>query len=677
MPQTPRKPKLTSEKTPTRTIQSNEEFPRSPGSIYRGSTISIKTTTQKDNAVTQATPGVMARINQTELKERESQQSLRSAANTARHTPTISLPRSSRFRQKGIYNFDGAMSLEQEDPKDEGEVFVDSQSQCLLPGLPPTIQGSKTSSHISLSQPLYPAASKACSIGTLGGVLKKDGKSKVPKKTRRSSRPVLKSEAMTRCAGKVSDLRKFFERSSIRGSSPAPSKGFWQNRDRDKPEINVKKRVARNILTASTTTLETQVAPLERILTPELTTQISTDDFSCNFAEALGDAEASKLRVNLDADVDGSHENPTLKQESPVKSRIQQFECLEQNSPVASLVPSARAKSYNANLHTPSKVKGKGVKQSETDATRHPFKQRSAELWRRISNPFTRSADTWGSSSDDDEKANSSTVDDTDARPQPAHRRVRYRRSRLFGYHLYRTSEVIHSSADSSHSELGINTDDELVATFRNEAPSTYQSMRRTFPFLARMSESLGGVEEFNDFGLDGTVLSKATRCRDKPASDEASQGLNDAQSDAKPISKTASQQTTAERKRRRLEEKKLRREQREKKRIDKAKAKGKAKDTGADDGDNSENNEQGKGKGKESDGKKKESSWSKKTSSGFVVRQINDVKLRHPKPRRPGQVRKIVNMYKEKASSGIKLGKGSGVGSTHAAGTSAEEGGN
>lgn len=45
-------------------------------------------------------------------------------------------------------------------------------------------------------------------------------------------------------------------------------------------------------------------------------------------------------------------------------------------------------------------------------------------------------------------------------------------------------------------------------------------------------------------------------------------------------------------------------------------------------------------------------------------MRQVNDVKLRHPKPRRPGQVKKIVNMYREKASSGIKFGKGSGIGS-------------
>ncbi|OTA70773.1 hypothetical protein K449DRAFT_380846 [Hypoxylon sp. EC38] len=141
---------------------------------------------------------------------------------------------------------------------------------------------------------------------------------------------------------------------------------------------------------------------------------------------------------------------------------------------------------------------------------------------------------------------------------------------------------------------------------------------------------------------------------------------------DPSTLSKVATQQTTSGRKRRRLEEKELRQKERGAKREERTKAKGKEKEPGAG---HDENNGQGtgdtldKGKGKDTGGKKKERSWSTKTASGFVVRQINDIKLKHPKPRRPGQVKKIVNMYKEKSTSGIRLGKGSGVSSGSGAG--------
>lgn len=61
---------------------------------------------------------------------------------------------------------------------------------------------------------------------------------------------------------------------------------------------------------------------------------------------------------------------------------------------------------------------------------------------------------------------------------------------------------------------------------------------------------------------------------------------------------------------------------------------------------------------------KKKDRSWSKKTESGFVVRHANVEKIREPKPRRPDQVKKLVNLYREKSNSYrmlSRLGKGSG----------------
>lgn len=60
-----------------------------------------------------------------------------------------------------------------------------------------------------------------------------------------------------------------------------------------------------------------------------------------------------------------------------------------------------------------------------------------------------------------------------------------------------------------------------------------------------------------------------------------------------------------------------------------------------------------------------KERAWTAKTESGFAVRHANLDAIQEPKPRRPGQVKKIVNMYKDKASSMRSLGR-TGGGACH-----------
>ena len=53
-----------------------------------------------------------------------------------------------------------------------------------------------------------------------------------------------------------------------------------------------------------------------------------------------------------------------------------------------------------------------------------------------------------------------------------------------------------------------------------------------------------------------------------------------------------------------------------------------------------------------------KERSWSKVTASGFMVREAG-ADLQEPKPFRPGQVKKIVNLYKDKSSSFLRVVSG------------------
>lgn len=71
-----------------------------------------------------------------------------------------------------------------------------------------------------------------------------------------------------------------------------------------------------------------------------------------------------------------------------------------------------------------------------------------------------------------------------------------------------------------------------------------------------------------------------------------------------------------------------------------------------------------------------RERSWSNITASGFMVREAG-ADLQQPKPCRPGQVKKIVNLYKDKSSSFLRIVSGSqkdGPGDDASAAAPAEE---
>lgn len=668
-PQAPNKPTLASKASHNYLTRLGKDISHPSGSTHR-STASLRAVAQKHSAVAQPPSSLGGKSSYAELSNKASEQSLSGARakHTLRHPPPGPLPKSSRFRQGGPHNLDGAISLghDADDEADEPDVVYASCATA--------IRRNKKSSHTSLSH-LTPPSSSKTSFRVLArerAITRGETALVEPDATpRRAS----KSGSGIRCMGRVSDLRRLFESSSPRGLSPRSIKSFWQTRNRRKPVVGIARpHTPEPGPVESSSIFTVDVSPVKRISIPELTTEISTGDFSCDFTGASEDAESTRPKAHFDAEVE---EIPSLEQapqESPVKGRIQQFERLSYCSPATSPTPSCPAKSYNAGLNVSSQKKELDSEQLRTRGSWYPFKKRSVELWRRISNSFTRSVDCESSKSQIGENADDDYANAEDAGPSSVHPQLRYRRSDLFGFHIYSTSEIVRSSASSAHSRLSMDINDELVARFRGQLPSLSHnrsssrrlSMRRTFPFLARMSEGLGCAEDFDDFGLDGAFVSKVVRHRsnspvphdpmvsDLPSSSPTPRGTTNA------LSRMLSKQTTLGRKRRRLEEKQLRQEQRDKKREDKSKDKGKGK---AIANEENENNELGPD-GTQDKGKKKESSWGGKTASGFVVRQVNDVKLRHPKPRRPGQVKKIVNMYREKASSGIKFGKGSGIGS-------------
>ncbi|KAI1136255.1 hypothetical protein F5Y05DRAFT_115805 [Hypoxylon sp. FL0543] len=543
----------------------------------------------------------------------------------------------------------------------------------------PIIRGSKKSSHTNLLHQLFGSSPKNDSRNLLADEELAANQTTIPRTADRTPEQTSKSEFVTRCTGRVSDLRRYFERSTARDSSPNSFKSFWQSRSRSKqvPEVG-EITPTRYGPAESPAALATDITPIERIPVPELTTEILTNDFSCNFIETASDSGSMTPKAHFESQAEEA--TPT-KQESPVKARIQQFESLGCGSPTASQAQCCRAKSYDANLNSPLRGKENDPKQVKTRAGWRPFRQRSLELWRRISNSFRPAAVGDGGTHHGEEDDSRSHIDTDVTRPPSVRRRLRYCRSDIFGYQLYRTSRVVRSPSSSSCSGSSIHTNDEIATRVDSQSPyltcrrspSDYLPMRRAFPFLARMSDELGCSDEFDNFGFDGSIVSKTVRRRTKSPSTQEPQRRYQSSSSPTPhgdlntLSDVVSQQTAAERKRRRLEEKQLRQKERDLKREEKTKSKGKEKETS--DSYNETDGEragyaQDKGKGKEAEGKKKEKSWSTKTASGFVVRQISDIKLKHPIPRRPGQVKKIVNMYKEKSNSGIKLGKGNGVGS-------------
>ncbi|KAI1770647.1 hypothetical protein F4818DRAFT_446061 [Hypoxylon cercidicola] len=641
----------------------NKEIPLSSDPIYGGRT-PFRTTQKKNTNI--ETPPSAARITQTKPGTK-SEQSLAASymTNQLYHTPTVSLPKSSRFREKGaqrgVPNLDGNLSSEPIDTEYEEQLREGAFRTSLIhPGW---------SLNWKFSSRNAPASERPMTRGP-----------RVREEAQSTPSPGLKSGPSIGFTGKVSDLRKLFERSATPGISPNSIKSFWRNRGWTKPEPAMEMIPATGSGPAdSSTTLDEHITPLKRIPVPELTTEISTDDFLCDFAGTPDSLRPMTPGSYLETAAD----NDALEElESPVKNHIQRFEQLEHDSPAESLAPDNRTKSSDDGLHPSIRGKENKAREIKPQASWHPFRQRSVRLWRRISNSFSRSADR-NSSGDDSEQDSSSTYVDTNStRRGSVCQRPRYRRQNLFGYHLHRTSELVRSSVELSQRDSRLSINDELMERFENRPPyltytgsiSNRLSIRRTFPFLARMSDGLECADEFDGFGLDGSLVSKASRCRDKSPTGEVSQTTrpvlseSTARADPNPLSKVVSRQTIAERKLRRIEEKQLRKEQREKKR-EKARGtdqeEGRSNDCNGEGNHGADENAEKKGKGKEVAGKeKKESSWSKKTASGFVVRQVSDVMLKHPKPRRPGQVKKIVNMYKEKASSGLKFSKGSGVGS-------------
>lgn len=601
-----------------------------------------------------------------------------------------------------------------------------------------------------------------------------------------------KADVPPRRIGKVSDLRKLFDRPFNRSSSPGPSRPFSQQGHRGAMED----------MTHDVSRLDGQPRLMDshssKTCVPSLTTEISINDFFSTFSERLVDPQAitampaisERLEVtNVSPKKPSGLDSPTrpeaLVEHSPVRGCIRHFESLEQ------INSAQNTPTNNTNLRVAFQRDQNVTNRGRELGGWRPIRQRGARMWRRISQTFSHSLYNGDDNPDNLHGSENSSLHATNAYTARSPSSMsaggfRARHSGFFGHRLYRTSDVRRSSTAFSSrpsSRAGLDIDETLISTLDDDV--SYPSCNRrydrspppllthqrispslSFPSLEHISSSPGNTAS-RDFamsmGLDGNVESQHQHDYESRGESEADALHNNSnyhkhpsalhyasprpvtpQGDPSALAKVRSQQTSSReaRRRNRYDEKKRRQElkadekhfRREQQQMDhderensgginspsislplifpfssihhhhKNKNKGKQRATdanpeeqvsiGAEDertdtstsrttaealGASKHSKDDKKGKKNSSDKEKKKQrkrdrSWGKKTESGFVIRHAEVEKIRQPKPSRPGQVKKLVNFYRDRTSSSgmlIKLGgKGGAAGANSGEGS-------
>ncbi|KAK7918229.1 hypothetical protein PG985_010103 [Apiospora marii] len=536
---------------------------------------------------------------------------------------------------------------------------------------------------------------------------------------------------MTRRSAKVADLRKLFDRPSHRGSSPT---GFMSFARRQRPAIpsTVARDATRNHHLAEYTTSSTESSSNNQTSAPELTTEISLNDFSCrfshdqNYTKPSEEAEPSAL---VDEETELSSSKPkaplhmhddtdteTEQEDSPLKRRIKHFEHLQFASNPKGLAY-GRAKSHDANLHAAFKASSPERKPSKTKNGQW-LRQRGASTWRRISSSLNLSTDGGNDTSNVLYRGGSNLETS-----------LSNHRDGSFGFSLHRTSTPFHFSlvapqntpthyreysSEASHEAMIAELKSHSSYKSRAKSSSTTRPPKHLLPLYAarksravirRFTSSSNRSSDAYDFGLDGTVESKPNRDGEprlftNPNQNIESEGPQRIPTPI-PLAPVSSLPTSEQLAKKTIKDAK--KASKEKERETKAAAKAAAKETKAKEKGKHktrfvslgssrrqvsgrkptphpnalESNSQNDTDEDDSGGnttapqkrRRRERSWGKITASGFMVRQAKVDELHQPKPQRPGQVKKIVNMYKEKSSSLLRIVSGNQSSHNHAGG--------
>lgn len=461
---------------------------------------------------------------------------------------------------------------------------------------------------------------------------------------------------------KVSQLRRFFEKSSRR--SPLESKRpRWRLSSEELVSNHSRSPWHGSESPISTQTIA-RVSPV-----PSLITEISVNDFSCDFIDGASQEQPSfKVSPNSAP----TKQAIQTRQESPVKYRIQQFERLSRDSLRTAAAVNRRGKPANAGTSFISKYGSKWSGKLQEPAGWRPLYQKGSAIWRKVSDSFKGSLEGikgGNLSSNPPKHAEGGILQD---RPDYSTSLVNDSKhniygSSVFGYSMHRVAhrsgQLLTSSQTVPNIQLdgGGSLDSRLEkAAEANEGRSLI--VRKSNSILTRISS---GLRRTSGAGPDGHHPSKPMRNEDSRLSEALAPAPSIVQGDSDSLSKVMVRRSMDERNRRRQGEKQLYKKPRT---FTKWKGKGRADDTPiaelsdgaiADD-EMTRRHRKAKGKGKEKESTREqpsgEAGTNKKTESGFTVFESTNVKLRHPRPRRPGPVRKLANMYREKGSSGVSF---------------------
>ncbi|KAI1126598.1 hypothetical protein F5Y10DRAFT_293629 [Nemania abortiva] len=576
-------------------------------------------------------------------------------------------------------------------PRPAGDSLRDDSQEALLEESRSSNEQTKPESNMSLEISMDGLATKSPDLQrelSIGGYSASRDRFRSQKILSPSSRPA-------HGGGKVSQLRKLFERPSGRFSSPLSLVNFSSRLDLREPTGELAEDCLSSSWNESASPSSTRTIARRRSMVPSLTTEISVNDFFCDFVSG---ADHEENPITASPSQTAAEVGSRMKHESPVKRRIQQFEHLSRDSLKARTAADYHGKADDSEPPSTNDENKKGGKRRNIGGWR-PIHQTGVAIWRKISSSFSRSVDSWKDCNSEHEHTKLTAATGSSAsldRLSPLENGSRHhpRRSSSFGYSMHRVSHTSRrlmstsqtmpsiqpgmSDSSNRYSKTGLNV------SSGPSCPSTPPVFRKSLPTIAHVS---GGLGQYHWFGLDGHFISKPVLDEDFRSSEATASRLSTPQGDPNALHKVMLKQSAAERSRRRQGDKHL---HRDKKARALAKWKGKCKAnvtpelaSGAiprEESDNKHGRGKGKGKGKEKEKEMmssgrgsnegqasmgKESETNKKTESGFVVFESKDVKLRHPRPRRPGPVRKMANMYRDKGSSGMSVNTKASSGAT------------
>lgn len=406
---------------------------------------------------------------------------------------------------------------------------------------------------------------------------------------------------------KVPELRRLFDRSSP-GSfmTFARQRCAFPDHDRDSPgqhqDMNPK-----NSTSDDSSSMSQKPTP------PTLTTEITINNFECTFLDGQEQFQCSNNGTSAHTCIP-SPTPPAVDHESPLKDRIKHFEHLHRRSQSHATAP------YDTNCISMKTEKSIPVAQKAV-GNHHPVRN----IWRRISQSLTQSLE--GSHE---------------------HYRSSYRES---------TTSVEYSRSPPYRSVFPL-----LPA-------------RKSFPFIPRFASD---DTDNHAFGLDGVDESTP-----RPPDADIFRNMGDGATNSKPIPDQSAPnpqrqsidsgvshhtsvltpsglfRRAASHDREKLKEQRKKEKQREREERKKRIAQRRQNKLG-------ESHRAASGSSKP--GKSANTShWEPQTASGFMVRKTNlsSGDLIAPKPRRPGQVKNIVNYYKEKSTSLLRIASGGHFGNS------------